>query len=434
MKTQRLFALILGSMMVVACAGATPSAAPPSDASSPPAPSDAASAEAPSGVPQPPTDTTATLSLWTYLISEGQVRALDAWIAAFNEKYPNVTVEHEYVPYDQYTTKLVAAAAAQQGPDVLLINGVFTEAFASAGALYDLTDWWNAFPDAKEFATATISTVGDRVYAVQGYTNLLALWYNKTILDELGIPPPTTVAELDAALATIKADGKYTGLLLCGKPTPEGEFNAQPWFGSNGVDYSNIDQPKTAEIFKMFEDWSAKGYIPKDVVNLGQYEAFQQWLGGQAAFTENGNWNITDAKANAKFEWGVVQMPPGSEGISVNLGGESEAIGGFSKQPDLAWAFIETTLWSKEGQLTALKEIGSIPTRSDAAADPLVADDPVYATFASEIPFGVPLPAGDKLNQAQQAFSEGWSAVLAGQKDGETVAAEVIDAVTRILE
>ncbi len=43
---------------------------------------------------------------------------------------------------------------------------------------------------------------------VQGFVNLIGLWYNKDILDELGIQPPTTFDELEADMAKAKRQAK----------------------------------------------------------------------------------------------------------------------------------------------------------------------------------------------------------------------------------
>ena len=42
-----------------------------------------------------------------------------------------------------------------------------------------------------------------------------------------------------------------------------------------------------------------------------QVEPFQAFTVGDVAFTENGNWQLGTAKANAHFTYGVTMMPWG---------------------------------------------------------------------------------------------------------------------------
>jgi multiple sugar transport system substrate-binding protein len=421
-------AAVAATAMIVVLGCSTAASPLPSASEAPPA-SQAAS-PSPTG---PDTNASGTLTVWTYLLTEGQLKALDIYAKTFNAKYPNVQVNYIYVPYDTFTTKVLSSASSSEGPDVMLINGVFLPAFVAAGAVADMTAYWNTLRGNDLFAPASVQGVDGKVHGAQSYVNLLGLWYNQDILTKVGAKPPTNVAELETALAAVTAAG-YTGIAFSGKPTPEGEFNAQPWFAAEGVGYDNIDDPNLEKVLARFEDWGKKGYYPRDVAAWGQYDAFQQWLTGKVAFTENGNWNIPQAASDAKFAYGVSPMPSGSSGVAVNLGGETEVIGGFSKQPDLAWAFLEATLFSKDGQIVALKEMGGIPTRSDAAADPNIAANAILAAFASEVATGVPLPAGDKFSAAQQAFAEGWSAVLANQSDAAAAAATIIEKVKAALQ
>ena len=77
-------------------------------------------------------------------------------------------------------------------------------------------------------------------YAVQGYVNLLGLWYNAEILDEIGVEPPTTLEELEGAMAKAKEAG-YMGITLSGLPNSQGEWQGYPWMTAEGFTYENLD-------------------------------------------------------------------------------------------------------------------------------------------------------------------------------------------------
>src|SRR5699024_6055259 len=207
----------------------------------------------------------------------------------------------------------------------------------------------------------------NKLYAVQGYVNLLGLWYNADILDEIGVDPPTTMDELDSAMAAAKEAG-YGGITLTGLPNTQGEWQAYPWLTNAGFTYENLDEQALAEGFATVHDWVEKGYLSQEAVTWDQEVPFQTFTGGNAAFAENGNWQIGAAEENADFNYGVVPLPLGSDG-KVYLGGAGEAIDAYSDNPDLAWESLTETYLNADGELKALELLEFIPSRSDASQE-----------------------------------------------------------------
>ncbi len=364
--------------------------------------------------------TSGTVTVWHYFSVASQVQELKDLAALYNKSMPNVHIDYVFVPYDQLPNKIVAAAAASTGPDVVVYNGPDVGQFVDARAIADLSPYWNSFADKDQFVPAVVHSIGGKVYGVQGYVNLLGLWYNKDILDKLGLKPPTTIDELTADLAKISAAG-YKGITLTGKPNDQGEWQAYPWLSAYGWSYSNPSASALEKAFGLMTSWVDKNYLSRIVVTWGQSAPFQAFTVGDVAFAENGNWQLGTAKAHAKFNYGVVPMPSGTQGAQVYLGGEAESIGGFSKNPQLAWDFLKGSYFSKEGQLIAFRDVGSIPSRKDAASDPLVTSDTLLAPFAQEVQNNgalYPPDAGPvtKVQNAQLVVGQQWSAVIAGQE------------------
>jgi multiple sugar transport system substrate-binding protein len=171
--------------------------------------------------------------------------------------------------------------------------------------------------------------------------------------------------------------------------------------------------------------------VSKDAVANGQGETFDRFVVGDVAFMQNGNWNIGNAKAQAKFNYGIVEMPTptGSATSNIFLGGEPGWMGAFTSQPDLAWGFL-AQVFSKEGDLTSLTA-GSIPARNDLANDPQVTSEPLLVPFANEIKTrGTEYPPkGGNVINAQLVVAQNWSAVIAGQKDGATAARDTVSGI-----
>ena len=400
------------------------------------APSAAWAADEPSpaeGAPMIDPNITATVEVWSYLPPEQFGQVLDDWQTLLQQQYPNVSVSYQTIPFAELTNKLIGSAAANQGPDIIVTNGAYAPQLADVGAVLPLDSYWANYADADQFSEAVMASVDGALYAVQSYTNLLALYYNQDLLDELGLQPPTTYDELESAMAAAK-DAGYSGMTVSGKPDLEGEWQAKPWFAGYGYDYETNDAAALTSAFDRIGGWVDAGYIPKESSGWGQADAMTTWLAGETLFTENGNWETAHVADAAEFNYGVVPMPAGPDGRTIYLGGEFQYIGAFSENPDLAWAFLEAGPFSVDGQLAFLNDNGGIPTRMDAATADVLGTDPVLSGFAESVAFGTPLPAGEEIAAAQQALAEQWSALLAGAKSGADAAQAAVTGVREALQ
>lgn len=369
------------------------------------------------------------LTVWHYFSNDNQVALMDAYAQKFEESHEGVTVNNVYQPYDQLNSKVIAAAGAQEGPDVIVFNGAEWATLALSGALKPMDEYWSEFSDADQFSDAVLHGMDDNLYAVQGYVNLLGLWYNKDILTEIGVEPPTTMAELESAMAKAK-DAGYAGITLTGLPNTQGEWQAYPWLTSAGFTYENLDQEALAQAFTTVRDWVEKGYLSQEAVTWDQAVPFQTFTGGNVAFAENGNWQIGTAADNADFDYGVVPMPLSDSG-KVYLGGEGEAIGAYSDSPDLAWEYLTETYLDFDGELKARELVGSIPARADASQEKAKDNAELLAPFATTLnEMGASYPAAtlqpEAVADVQSTMGEAWSAVLAGQQTPEDAAAQVV--------
>ena len=376
------------------------------------------------------------VTVWHYFTDDQQVKLVEEYKALFESSNPDATVENVYVPYDQLNSKLISAAGAGQGPDVVVFNGADASTLALAGALAPLDEYWDGFEDAAEFPDAAIHQVEGTTYAVQGYVNVLGLWYNADLLAEVGVEAPTTMDELEAAMAASVAAG-HGGITLSGLPNSQGEWQGYPWLSDAGFDYDNLDQDAFEAGLARIANWVDEGWLPQEAVNWDQTVPFQQFAAGDYAFAANGNWQQGTAAAEAGFEYGVVPLPLGTDG-QVYLGGEGEAIGAFSDNPDLAWEYLKSTYYSAEGQLLAPEIVGSLPTRTDAAADDVVTSNELLAAFAETIDlYGASYPStavpADAVADLQLTVGQAWSSVIGRQSTPADAAASAIATLMGLL-
>ena len=378
-----------------------------------------------------------TVTVWHYFSDDNQVALMDQLADRFEAEHDGATVENVFVPYDQLNSKLISAAGAKTGPDVVVFNGAEAATLALGGVLAPLDDYWTDFAEADQVSESVVHTIDGTTYAVQGYVNLLGLWYNADILAEIGVEPPTTMDELETAMAAAK-DAGYAGITLSGLPQSQGEWQAFPWISSEGFTYDDPQADALAAGLGRVRGWVDNGWLSQEAVTWDQTVPFQQFAAGTTAFAANGNWQMGTAASDADFEYGVVPLPLSGTG-GVYLGGEGQGIGAFSENPDLAWEYLTATYLDAEGQLLAPEIVGSLPSRADSSADEVVTGNALLEPFAQSITdFGANYPSSvipaESVADVQLTVGQAWSAAIGGQKSPQQAAEDAVAALGPLLD
>lgn len=377
-----------------------------------------------------------TVTVWHYFSDDNQVELMEQYKETFEEANDGVTVENVFVPYDQLNSNLLSATGSGEGPDVVVFNGADASTLALGGALAPLDEYWDAFEDAGEFPDSVLHVLDEEMYAAQGYVNLLGLWYNADILEEIGVEPPTTMEELEDAMSQA-VDADYGGITLSGLPNSQGEWQAYPILSEAGFNYESPDEAALTEGLERVRGWVDEGWLSQEAVNWDQTVPFQEFAAGNYAFALNGNWQQGTAAADADFEYGVVPLPVGDQG-RVYLGGEGQGIGVNSDNPDLAWEYLQATYFDAEAQLLAPELVGSLPSRSDAAQDDIVTSNELLAPFSESIESnGARYPEeevpAESVADVQVSMGQAWSATIGDQRSPESAASEAISALEGLL-
>src|SRR5215207_6232102 len=125
---------------------------------------------------------------------DAQRAAVEQQIAAFKELHPNITVEPQVVPWDDYWTKLQTGVAGGSTYDVFWMNARNLPVYASQGALVPiqpLIDDESIDADAYPEALRRIYTFDGTVYGIPRDFDTIALFYNKDLFDKAGVEYPT---------------------------------------------------------------------------------------------------------------------------------------------------------------------------------------------------------------------------------------------------
>lgn len=362
------------------------------------------------------------LVVWHYYDegAGGLERAIAGWETGFEEAYPDVDVRLEYQPYDQMVQKVTTAAAAQQGPDIVMNASPFIPEMVKAGALAPMDEYWDAYEEADQYPAEVQDglRVDDELYAVQAYANVEGVYYNADILSEIGVEVPTDLDELEAAMAAAQEAG-YTGMTVSAPAGAGGEFAAVPWLAGSGWSYDEPDAAGAEEALTRLSDWVEAGYINPD--DSTGFNGGTNFITGDYAFAQEGNWNLATFAEEADFEYGVAVFP----GVdTAAVGGESASIGSGAEDPDLAWRFIEEQILSEDGNRSAL-EAGSVPLRQDLVDDPALAENEPLQAYAEIAGQSITIPLDDATPQVSELIGSAFNEVIAGRIDGAEAAERI---------
>jgi multiple sugar transport system substrate-binding protein len=367
-----------------------------------------------------------TLTVWSYYTTLTVLNKLDG---LFKKVCPNVTVKQVLIPGTQLDPKLLATASTHNGPDVLLNNVVvdFPE-LQRAGVMYNLTKFWNAYPDKAQYPASGIwRTANGQIYTVMSYTNLVGFWYNKSVLGQYNITsPPATIAQMDADMKKVVAGGKYQGLAESGAPSVEGAWLFMPLLLDQGINYCNLSGPKVTAAFAQVQSWAKNKLIPNATSTWTQNDSWQEFVTGKFAFGLVGNWNLVTAKSQAKFTYGTGEFPANdpSGKTTVFPGGEGLAIGAFTQYPGVAWKYLETSWLSKQANILDFTNTGSIPLRKDVATTSILKDDALVQPFITAASDSAKWPDNPQTAAMQTAVGQAVSGVISGQLTPAAAAAQ----------
>ena len=123
------------------------------------------------------------------------------------KKHPNVTVDFQSLPNQDQTLRVQLSAGS--GPDMFRIDTTDVSEFAKTGFIADLQSYREEYKlDEKMYDWALRACEYDgNLYALPAAVETSDLTYNKTLLDQLGMPVPKTREEFVQACEAAQENG-----------------------------------------------------------------------------------------------------------------------------------------------------------------------------------------------------------------------------------
>ena len=254
-------------------------------------------------------------------------------VKKYDDAHADVTVDIRFIPYDDFNRTLLQSAAAKDLPDVALIGAFDTATMASAGIITDLGERAKEWGQQdKYFKTSWATTqVDGKTYGIPHVADAYAVYYNKQLLQQAGVKPPTTWAEMETAAKTLTTQGRHR---------PRDQRHRRPG-GRDRADHPDArrrchdrqgrlpggeGRARPAD-----PDDQRPGSISQGALTWNEEDAKNQFANGKAAMMINSATYVNILrKENPKLQWDVALLPKDKTGQTF-LSAENLAIGATSR-------------------------------------------------------------------------------------------------------
>lgn len=310
-------------------------------------------------------------------------------IAEWNAEHPNEQVTLHELPAsaeDQWT-RIVENARAESGEfTVMAVDVAWLTEFAANGWLHQLPA--DQFPTTGILPLAVeAATHSGVLYAVPASLDVGVLLYRKDLLDEAGLTPPTTWADLEAVCDEILPDH---GAMSCyaGQHSKDEDLTAnvvEAVHSAGGeiltaAGVPAVTSPEAVAGLSWMAEGVESGMIPAGALTWDEADGLDAFVGGRLLFhrTWSRSWRAVDI-ADGRDVFGIAPLP-GREGPGTStLGGLALGVSPFARNLGTARDFI-AWMTTPENQQRRL-EVGALaPALEVAYGEPVASADAAFLT------------------------------------------------------
>lgn len=384
------------------------------------------------------------VNMWIYdEMASSEEKAMVQAARDFEAQNPEISIVFQNVPHRGLMDKFIAASVTGKVPDVVHVALAWSIELGAMGHAEALDDYIGAKREEIPQGALESSSYRGKLYGLPWYVDSTALFYNKEMFRDAGLPlpgdePMNWEQLLDTAkklTRDVDGDGKIDQYGFAMRKGRGASICWFPFFWANeGKLYTEdglspaFNSPEGFEAFKFLTDMYAEEIMPPGAIAYDTWDdARNAFLAGKMAMYIAGNWEIGPMTEGAKFEWGVAPHPKQKVRSSF-LGGSSFIIPSKSENKEAAWRWLD--FLTDASSMKYLAEYDRIPARVDADQAEHIQANPLFKAFAAEAVYAkshASLYAGVIRTEVGVAFDE----VMLGQKDAKTA---LDDAAERVKE
>lgn len=373
---------------------------------------------------------------FSYLWGGAEGKALEEIITDFNASQKDIVVKGVSSP--DMTKQLASMSSGKGAFDISDNFASNIASWANQGILQPLNDYGIDTADFPENIMQQL-TIDGQLYSVPIASHNFQLIYNKKLLDEAGVTPPTTTAELADAikkLTKVDASGNVTQLGLGLTDVSAGLKTIGYAFGGDWTRDGKAT-PTDANFVKGLQFYFDNVVAPVTPAAYNKFVAgFGPYMSDQDSFAQGKMAMVIDGEWRSKFntaagvDWGVVPMP-----------GETKELLG-STWVDVSTIFIPTNSPNKEAAATFLKYLisppamekfshvlGNLPARLSLTESAVYNDLPNFPVWLNALksPNTHGLPAALYMSEYNADLASAFDQVLQGLQTPEAAMQSVAD-------
>jgi multiple sugar transport system substrate-binding protein len=374
---------------------------------------------------------------------QNQVPAMEQIVKKFNETEPEITVDIQVTPWEQYWTKLQTSATGGSAPDVFWMTNAYFPNYADGGVLASLQD--RAEQDQLDLgqyvdAMTKAYTWDGKLYGLPKDVDTIGLWYNKALFDKAGVDYPTDEwTWQDVKDAAKKLTDREAGVYGIAAPVADQTGYYETIFQSGGYvvspdgTKSGYDSPEAIAAIQYWVDFIAEGLSPS-VQQMTDTEPESLFTSGKVAMHYNGSW------AAIQF----AQVPYAAENVDVVATPKGKVPGGVinglanvmyakSKHPESAWKFLRFLGSPEAAQIQAAT--GTVIPATKGTTDAWVKAYPTFNAqcFVDSLAVGSPMPASLHTAEWRTYATQEFTKAFTGDEPVEVVARRVAEQMNGVL-
>lgn len=303
-----------------------------------------------------------TLTVWSLYGTNPEDKSAAAFQEAIKEimeEDSSVEIKLDYAENEAYKTKIKAAVAANEAPDIYgTWGGGFTQPFVEADKVLRIDDYLTDEINSKLLpGVLDYYTYDGNVYGLPTKMSTCHLFVNKKIMDEHELNLPNTFDELVEVCKTLREAG-ITPISLGSKD----RWAIGKVFDMMGVRACGIEEatkilsgedsfnnPDFLYAAENFNQLAEAGAFTENAVALNNDEALADFTLGKAAMFYNGSWScgfINSDTSQVKGDVVAIPFPEMKDGkgtVNEFVGGASDGfvINKDTKYPDKAFEVLQ---------------------------------------------------------------------------------------------
>ncbi|MFC0331857.1 extracellular solute-binding protein [Paenibacillus sepulcri] len=428
--------VLIALVLLTGCSAKAPSSSTASSESA--ADAGEANANSNANVAETPSEGAVTVTIWDNFTDEAPSKALDELITSFEEANPSISIKRTTLKNEDLRNTIKPALTSGKGPDIFNYDAGpgYLGVLAKSGLAMDLTQYVDTMGWSERFPAWVNErvTFDNKVYGIGNEIELIGVYYNKKIFEELGVEVPKTYEQFLEICKKAKEKGLVAVSFDDKDQWPAFHLESVFYTATAGKDkirevldkQASFDQPVFAEALDTFGQLIKDGYISPNPLSVSFDDGNKEFYAGKAAMRITGSWMVSEMVENMKDNVGFFIMPSVNPELPLSAPG---GIGGAmvvsakTKQPEATVKFLNF-LFTRENAVHWYQNSKIPPLDIDVEsldASPLFKEVVKMVNTPAGLSYNIDVLMPQKVNNVTQNIMQ---ELIAGKKTGSDVVKE----------